>query len=337
MKTPVALAILVWLSGAASLPAIVMMDWVTVGDPGNLNNPADGNEAKPGIQNFGAVAYEYQISKYETTNAQYAEFLNAADPNGSNPNNIYNSNMGSEALGGIAFDSGAAAGSKYSVKTNMGDKPVNWVSILDAQRFANWMYNGQGSGSTETGVYAVGNLAVHASSASVWIPTENEWYKAAYYDPTLNSGAGGYWLYATKSNTAPTVAAATAIGIISNPGANVANYFLGADWNGQDGNVTTVGSAGLLSASYYGTFDQGGNVWEWNESIDGVNRGLLGGGYEDGGLNLRSTFSGSNDPLGEGANKGFRLASAIADGGSTFAMLGLALAGIAGLSRKFSV
>ena len=58
----------------------------------------------------------------------------------------------------------------------------------------------------------------------------------------------------------PTVATANATGDISNPGTNVANYDLGADWNGQNGNVTTVGTAGADSASFYGTFDQGGNV-----------------------------------------------------------------------------
>ena len=40
-------------------------------------------------------------------------------------------------------------------------------------------------------------------AATYFIPSENEYYKAAYYDPTLNGGAGGYWLYPTKSNTTP--------------------------------------------------------------------------------------------------------------------------------------
>lgn len=52
------------------------------------------------------------------------------------------------------------------------------------------------------------------------------------------------------------------MGDISNPGANVANYGNGADWNGLVGNVTTVGSAGPLSYSFYGTADQAGNVFE---------------------------------------------------------------------------
>ena len=66
----------------------------------------------------------------------------------------------------------------------------------------------------------------------------------------------------TQSNTAPSLATADTSGNVSNAGANVANYNYGADWNGQDGNVTTVGSAG--ANNFYGTADMNGNVYEWN-------------------------------------------------------------------------
>lgn len=292
------------LAFAADAHAAVTIDYVPVGDAGNA---ADST-------GYGAVAYSYYISKYEVTNAQYAEFLNAADASGTNPNGIYNGAMDADPRGGITFTSGAPSGSKYTVKTDMGNKPVNYVSHLDAQRFANWIHNGQGGGSTETGAYAVGNLAIHSGLANVWIPTENEWYKAAYYDASLSGGAGGYWLYPTQSNTAPTVATAGPTGIISNPGTNVANYFLGADWNGQDGNVTTVGSPGSLSASYYGTFDQGGNVYEWNDAVISSNRGLRGVSWNFDQVAMRSSFrdgSGFLDPATGDSVGGFRLASSV--------------------------
>ena len=260
------------LPSAAS--AAVVYDWVRVGNPGNANDTTG----------FGGVAYSYQIGKYEVTNAQYTEFLNTVDPTGSNPNGIYNPSMGASARGGITFDSLAANGSKYSVKANMGNKPVNFVSWYDAARFANWMNNGQGAGSTETGAYTLtGNtgLPTRNSNSTIWLPSEHEWYKAAYHDP-VNTGADGggtvdYWLFPTQSDTAPTPATATAIGDVGNPGTNVANYASSADWNAQNGNVTTVGSAGSGSASYYGTFDQGGNVREWNEAMDVSVRGVRGG------------------------------------------------------------
>ena len=52
---------------AASSVSAVSIDWVTVGDPGNTSDTTG----------FGSVGYSYQISKYEVTNAQYTEFLNA--------------------------------------------------------------------------------------------------------------------------------------------------------------------------------------------------------------------------------------------------------------------
>lgn len=95
-----------------------------------------------------------------------------------------------------------------------------------------------------------------------FIPTDNEWVKAAYYDPTLNSGTGGYWTYATKNNIAPTPVTANPIGDGSagNTG-NFANYNQTVSWGGAtQGNVTTVGTNG--GPSYYGTYDQSGNVGE---------------------------------------------------------------------------
>jgi formylglycine-generating enzyme required for sulfatase activity len=137
------------------------------------------------------VAYAYKIGKYEVTNAQYTAFLNAVDPSGANASGIYNSSMGSNARSGISFNVAAANGSKYTIKSNMGDKPVNYVSWYDAARFTNWLHNGQGAGSTETGACTLsGNTGIITKNvgATVWLPSEDEWYKAAYYQP---SGAGG--------------------------------------------------------------------------------------------------------------------------------------------------
>lgn len=287
---------------AAETKASVVIDAVLVGNPGNLADTT-GN---------GAVGYDYLMGKYEVTNAQYAEFLNNV-ATASDPFELYHVSMGIEIPGGITRTESSGVFS-YSVKPNMGDKPVNYVSWFDGARFTNWICNGQGSSSTETGAYTISGgtaSATHSPTAQFWIPTLDEWYKAAYYDPA-KSGAAGYWVFPTKSDVAPTKATAGLTGNISNPGSNVANHSSGAVWNGPDANVTTVGSAGVLSASAYGTYDQGGNVWEWNEALDpSLSRGLGGGGFGNSADSLSSTGTTFFDPTSNSSDYGFRLAAAV--------------------------
>lgn len=65
------------------------------------------------------------------------------------------------------------------------------------------------------------------TNARYWIPTENEWYKAAYYDPTKNgTGSPGYWAYPTRSDTMPSGVSADANGNGSyNPGGTVPSHY----------------------------------------------------------------------------------------------------------------
>jgi formylglycine-generating enzyme required for sulfatase activity len=276
--------------------------------------------------------------KYEFTNQQYTDFLNSVDANGTNPNNVYNGNMGGNARGGISFTSGAAPGSKYAVRSNMGDKPVTYVSWWDAARVSNWLMNGAtGTSSTETGAYTLnnateGNAPVVNSGATFYIPTEDQWYKAAYYKG--GSTNAGYWDYATQSDTAPTRVNATTVGTGTSGGAspvtsgNFANYNGAASWGGQIGNVTTVGTNG--GASAYGAFDMSGNIFEWNDRAGqpGSDRGLRGGFWLSDPYFLSS--SSRNELVTEyelDGMLGFRLASPVAvPEPSTYAM---ALAGLA--------
>ena len=258
--------------------APISIPTVPVGNPGNANDPLTGNL-------YGGVGYAYRIGTYEVTNAQYAAFLNEKAK--SDPLALYNTSMGSSPWGGITR-SGSSGSYTYAPKTNMGNKPVNNVSWYDSIRFANWLNNGQGAGDTETGAYTLlggtptpsNGLSITRNLGATWFLTsENEWYKSAFYQPAAQGGdADNYWLYPTASNSNPNIAKANAVGDISNPGANVANYGNGADWNAQDGNVTTVGSAGPLSESFYGTSDRCGNVWEWNEGLIDVRFRVLRGG-----------------------------------------------------------
>lgn len=299
------------LTSGQEQPTPIEMEFVTVGDPGNGSDP--GNTVDPNT--YGAVADEFKIGKFEVTNAQYTAFLNAVAA--SDPNALYSTSMGTDPRGGITR-LGASGSFTYTERANMAEKPVNYVSFWDACRFCNWLHNGQPVGAqtqftTEDGAYdltdpiAISNNTVpRKSGAKYFIPTENEWYKAAYFQPSAQGGdSDSYWLYPTGNNVVPTIATADAIGNIDNDTGNIANYDEGADWNGKDGNVTTVGSGGPGSASHYGAFDMCGNVYEWNESL----AFLRGGSYADISLVLQSSFRIATAPTFEFVRNGFRVAS----------------------------
>ena len=237
---------------------------VTVGNPGNASHPITGR---------GSVSFTYSIGKYEVTAAQYCDFLNhiaATDPYG-----LYDTRMD------IAVDSrgcnikrtGSPGSYSYSVPIDWANRPVNYVSWNDAARFVNWLNNGQpsglpGSATTEDGAYCLTGVAsqqdmlmITRKAGAKWvIPSDNEWYKAAYYDPE-KLGGSGYWRYPTRSDSDPYNDGADGY---SDPGNHV-NFFNGTTYTiGSPYYRTDVGEF-ENSASAYGTFDQGGNVWEWDD------------------------------------------------------------------------
>ncbi len=381
--------------------ATITLDMVTVGDAGNLPDPRISSPQ------LGAVGYEYLISKHEVTIGQYAEFLNAVA--GSDPYGLWHPSMGTYApVAGIAR-SGVSGSYTYSVigplgttppgASNPENRPITYVDWYDAARFANWMTNGQGSGSTETGAYALRTGAIAAASranglttytlssdmqiaigdqvsvsglsgtnfnvsgvvtdvvgnqftlvnsspaevasgtgsltaapatrspgASFFLPSTDEWYKAAYYSPALNGNSGGYYLYPTQSNDAP----GNQIGNLPNQAnyrapVNGTNVFsVTPNWSSSQNYLTEVGAfAG--SSSYYGTFDQAGNVREWTEGIatrmftQGDARQQLGGFWNDfysssswpNANNLSSLSRPGEYPTEATLLTGFRLASPV--------------------------
>ncbi|MCA9236770.1 MAG: SUMF1/EgtB/PvdO family nonheme iron enzyme, partial [Planctomycetales bacterium] len=187
------------LSAGSALAAPVTFDWAHVGNAGNA----------PDLQtdlSVGAVAYDYAISKTEVTNAQYVEFLNAVDPTGANSLELFSVNMTSK-FGGITND-GLDDGFHYVARAGREHHPVAFVSWYDAIRFVNWLHNGQGNGDTDTGAYTLlGGTPVPSNrfgvtrnpGARFWLPSEDEWYKAAFHDATAGT-AGVYFDFATGSN-----------------------------------------------------------------------------------------------------------------------------------------
>lgn len=230
------LALALLISATSRADAFVAIDWVTVASPNNACE-VQGSEC------YGAVGYIYEISKYEITNAQYAEFLDAVAAD--DPYALYNAMMGTHPDSGIVR-SGSPGTYSYAVVTGRGNRPVVLVSFWDAVRFANWLNNGQGTASTESGSYTL--LGVNPPFVGrnpggyAFLTSEDEWYKAAYYDPF----SSGYFDYPAGTDVQTVCDDPT-------PAPNRANCGLpiaAAD-------VFDVGSY-PNSASPWGTFDQGG-------------------------------------------------------------------------------
>ena len=179
--------------------------------------------------------------------------------------------------------------------------PVVHASFHDALRFANWLHNGQPIGdqtgsTTEGGAYTItaqgiaDNTITRNAGATVYLTNEDEWYKAAFYDPVSTS----YFNYPTGSDSTTICAAA-------GPTSNRANC------SNAVGGLTPAESY-TGSASPYGTFDQGGNAFEWNETIiDLSSRGTRGGSFGNGvGFLAAANRNVLVGPLG---SMGFRVAS----------------------------
>jgi formylglycine-generating enzyme required for sulfatase activity len=311
-----AILVIAWLAPPTSA---VTISTVRIGHPGNAPDARYLNSKQP---NLGSVGNVFNIGKTEVTNAQYVEFLNAVAA--SDPYELYNVNMAKLGDGGIVRN-GAPGSYLYAVKAPQlngayvyNNKPVVFVGWADVLRFVNWLHNGQPTGAqdastTEDGAYALNGVSTYLEYAAIsrnsnarwFLPNENEWYKAAYYNPAT----GGYYEYPTGSNSMPNNNQP------SSDTGNSANYFNAATGGNTTGDgfhsMTDVG-AYALSISPNGTFDQGGNAREWNETRFGAELafpGLRGSSSHSNGSELGASSYGYNNPRVESSVVSFRVAS----------------------------
>ena len=306
----------------------VTIDWVTVGDPGNTADDTG----------YGAVADAFQIGKYEVTIGQYAEFLNAVAA--TDTYSLYTPNMSTWLNTAGISQSGVSGSYSYAAIGPSGvtppgasspvNRPISYVSWFDAARMANWLHNGQGSGSTETGAYTLNGVTSGTApavnpGAKFFVPTESQWYKAAFYRG--GSTSAGYWDYATQSNTAP--------GNTIGNAANQANYNASrqtvtqsTSYSTSQNYLTEVGTF-TASPSAYGTFDQSGNLREWTDSTGAADefRAYRGGYWNNDALLISTLSRHATGASLENGSIGFRLAApAAVPEPSTYCM---ALAGLA--------
>ena len=276
-----------------------------VGNPGNAADPSTG---------YGSVATTFGIGTYDVTLGQYTEFLNAVAQ--TDTYSLYNTNLATDLnIAGISR-SGTSGSFTYSVIGN-DQYPVTYVSWFDAARFTNWLSNGQptgveGNGTTETGAYTLNGdtsvgLETKNAGATWWIPNENEWYKAAYYDPTIRN----YWPYATRTNAIP----GNSIGSAPNEAniySNVPSFSVTqmGTYSSTQNYLTPVG-AFTSSTSAYGTYDQTGDVSNWADSVVVGKIGTFRGGSWGSVYSGISSSSrgGITNPAYESSGLGFRVAT----------------------------
>jgi formylglycine-generating enzyme required for sulfatase activity len=281
------------------------MEFVTIGNPGNA---ADTSGAP---NPAGAVGYEYGIGKFEVSEDMINKF-------------------------------NASQSLQITMDSRGTNKPATSVSWNEAARFVNWLNTSTGGVAaykfTTTGVnddiefWQSGDAGYDASNpyrnslAKYVLPSYNEWYKAAYYDPSNST----YYNYATGSDFAPTQVA-------SGTGADTAVY-------GAQSGPADVDQAGGLSP--YGVMGLGGNAREWEESsFDLANssvsssRGSRGGHWGNAVGNLSSTLRRNFLPSLEDGFNGFRVVTLSPGGGevpepTSMAIFGLGALGFAYRNRR---
>ncbi len=260
------------------------IEFVTVGDAGNAPFMDFYNytfELVDGVWVYseppvGDVPYAFRLGKYEITQAQYLEFLNKVDPTGANTYGLFHPStppiFGDPSFDGNDFilDLNRSEGQRYTLKDpNGADHPVWGVTWYAAARFCNWLHHGKGGpGSTEgdatNGAYDTRNFddedpsndpEKHNTGAKFWIPTFNEWFKAAYY-----KGGGldaGYWTGPFQVDGEPKGGPPTL-----DP--NTGNAYPRTYDGPAPGKRVPVGSY-PNAKSPYGSYDMAGNLGEWTE------------------------------------------------------------------------
>ncbi len=279
-------------------------------DFADIGNPGKGAATTGAPNPAGAVPYVYRMGKYEVSR----DMITKASTEGS--------------LGITLYDMSSYGGNRVN-------GPATGVSWNEAARFVNWLNTSEGftpaykfavqpgeggySANANIDLWQSGDAGYNSANpfrndlAHYFLPSADEWYKAAYYDPTGSS----YFNYATGSDTAPTPVA-------SGTTAGTAVYSQALATGPAD--ITLAG--GL---SPYGTMGQGGNVWEWEETeydlvnnSPGSSRGLRGGRWYGNSSVLAASYRADINPSSEIYYTGFRVASVPEPGSIALLLCGLA-------------
>ena len=292
------------------------MEFVTIGNP---NNAADTDpSARPVSTTLGRVGYTYDIGKFEVSRDMITK---------------YNATPGVVAI---------TLANMTSLGGNGANRPGTGISWNEAARFVNWLNTS--TGGVVAYNYADGNIATNltpwtvsdsldydasnpyrSKRAKYVLPSYDEWYKAAYYNPNNST----YYNFANGSDTRPTA-------VTGGTDPNTAVYT-------QSGEASPTGPADVTNAgglSPYGVMGLNGNVYEWEEgsfdllNSDGSsNRAFRGGHWAGGSSNLLMSARANLGPGVEDQDNGFRVAMVEPVPEPSMMVIGMVF-GLGGLAAK---
>lgn len=328
------------LSAAVSHAAIDPNSGIEFVSIGAVNNPA---WTGGGIynNNRGSVGYVYNIGKFEVTTAQWAEFMNAAFDRPANdriPNVIQPFGWGA-----VSTTPNTPGGLRWTVPAGNEMIPTGGISWRTAAIYANWLHNGKSTDRAAflTGAYDVSTFGAgptgggftdqltRSPGARYWIPSIDEWMKAAHYDPNkpnADGTTGGWWLYSNRSDSPvpygpPGQTVRTGPGVPgpdpNGPLAQANSGWRSFDFPGFDPFNIPLGAYNVTTP--WGMYDAAGGMAEWTEAVFQIGSSLPEERLLEG--SVRNDFSGSadrvsgmgggGDPAFDSMFFGLRIASSI--------------------------
>jgi formylglycine-generating enzyme required for sulfatase activity len=260
-RTILSLLIFVATNANAAAQQTYGHDFVTVGAAGNRGTLPEELPEAVDVGSYGAVNYEFRITRTEIRARDWLPFLNAYRP--FLQGNPFSSNVTGEWIGINSFN-------QYAIVSGAEDCPIE-VSWEMATRYCNWLHNDRvgeawafASGAYDTSLFTINidgsfNHQSRMSGARYWLPSYDETIKAFYFDPNrYGPGLAGYWLFPGQSNTP------LPMGLPENGGMTNLN------WNPATYPLPSAGQY-PLAASAWGLLDTSGGAIEWTDTrwIDG--------------------------------------------------------------------
>ncbi|GJQ29489.1 MAG: hypothetical protein HBSAPP03_13730 [Phycisphaerae bacterium] len=282
-----AAALAVFHAPALAQPDPSGIDFVTITHPGNAAWAGNGTPGDRAVGR-GAVGYEYRIGRYEVTTAQWVEFFNAAYDRADAPlPHLFPPNF----WGAVGATPNNPGRQRWTVPAGNEMLPVGNISWRMAAMYCNWLHNDKSldraaflNGAYDVSTFGyVGGSAVFTdqltrhTDARFWIPSWDEWLKAAHYDPYKVNGdgtTGGWWTQPNGTNTPlwygpPGVR----VGVVNNqpvPDPNGPFAQANAGWHpgqfpGTPFSIPLGAYPGI--ASPFGLLDVAGATTEWTEGV----------------------------------------------------------------------